>query len=158
MKVQFSDNAFMPGPRTVGADPAPAGKDFASVLAKASKDKDADPVKKTADTVKKTGDDVRDKAKTHATPARQKPEKIEDVPGHAYDEIVAGPRNGMFINDSGNVRDGKAFVLVEREGRTFHIYGSGKDRQVFEVDREPEPKPASTKKTTSQTGATISGA
>jgi hypothetical protein len=158
MKVQFSDNAFMAGPRAVGAEPAPAGKDFATVLAKASTDKPADAVKKTADTVKKTGDHVDAKAKAHATPAKPKPEKIEDVPGHAYDEIVAGPRNGMFINDSGNARDGKAFVLVERDGRTFHIYGSGKDRQVFEVDREPEPKPAAAKKTTSQTGATVSGA
>ena len=175
MKVQFSDNAFMPGPRAAtGGAQAPA-KDFASELAKASTTpKETDPVKKTADTVKqtagdvtktaddvkKTADDVKPNAddgkKTVAT--RLKGERTEDVPGHAYDEIVAGPRNGMMLNDSGNVRDGKAFMLVERDGRSFHIYGSGKNRQVFEVGREPDQKRAPDKVTTSRTGATISPA
>ena len=155
MKVQFSDNAFMAGPRAVGAEPAPAGKDFATVLAKASTDKPTDTVKKTADTVKKTGDHVDAKAKAHATPAKPKPEKIEDVPGHAYDEIVAGPRNGMFINDSGNARDGKAFVLVERDGRTFHIYGSGKDRVVVCLKRKNDttPTPVTNTKPSGTTGS-----
>ena len=159
MKVQFSDNAFLPGPRAVAPQPPPAGKDFAGVLASKTGDTDAvkktaETVKKTADTVRKTGDDVATKAKPHAP----KRERIEDVPGHAYDEVVAGPRNGMMINDSGNARHGQAFVLVERDGRSFHIYGTGKERKIFEVGREPEPKPAPTKKTTSQTGAAIADA
>lgn len=164
MKVQFSPNAFLPGPRAAGADPAPAAQDFANVLARAST-KDTDAAKKTADAVKRAGDgvkargdDVRAKDRTGAVPAKPDTERIEDVPGRAYDEIVAGPRNGMMINDSGNERDGKAFLLVERDGRRFHIYGSGKNRQIFEVGREPEPKPASPRKTTSQTGAAVSGA
>ena len=49
---------------------------------------------------------------------------------------MSGPRNGMFINNSGNERDGRAFVIVKREGREFHIYGTGKDRNVYEVGRE----------------------
>ena len=164
MKVQFSDNAFMPGPRTAGAEPAPATKDFASVLAKASSTKESGTVKKTddapkkaADDVKKTRDDVvtKGKGKTDATPAQPKAERTKDIPGRSYDEIVAGPRNGMMLNDSGNVRDGQAFLRVEREGRTFHIYGTGKDRQIFEVGREADKKVATPKKTTSQTGAAI---
>ena len=166
MKVQFSDNALTPGPRAAGAAsaPAPAAKDFATVLAKASATKDGDTVKKTgdagrktADDVKKTRDDVETERKGKAdAPARAKAERIKDLPGRSYDEIVAGPRNGMMINDSGNARDGQAFLRVEREGRTFHIYGSGKDRQIVEVGREPDKKADAPKNTTSQTGATIS--
>src|SRR5947208_2461824 len=59
-----------------------------------------------------------------------KGEKSAPVKGHAYADITAGPRNGMFINTSGNKRDGQAFVLVKRDGKEFHIYGSGKDRVV----------------------------
>jgi hypothetical protein len=55
------------------------------------------------------------------------------VEGKLYDEITAGPRNGMFINRSGNSRDGLAFVLVKHEHSEDHIYGSGKDRQVIRV-------------------------
>ena len=60
-------------------------------------------------------------------------EKYEPVPGERYEEIVSGPRNGMFINRSGNVRDGEAFVMVKRSGREFHVYGTGADRQVVPV-------------------------
>jgi hypothetical protein len=59
-----------------------------------------------------------------------KGEKTTPVEGHAYADITAGPRNGMFINTSGNKRDGQAFVLVKRDGKEYHIYGSGKDRLV----------------------------
>ena len=158
MKVYSSDNAFMPGPRAATAAPQAPGKDFATVLAKASTTpKDTDPVK-TTDTVKKTAGEVTKTAdevkKTATKPVKN--ERTEDVPGHRYDAIVAGPRNGMMINDSGNARDGKAFMLVERDGRTFHIYGTGKDRQVFEVGREPDAKKTSDKLQTSRTGAAIS--
>ena len=46
---------------------------------------------------------------------------------------MSGPRNGMFVNRSGNVRDGKAFVLVERADHELHIYGSGRNRLVVRV-------------------------
>lgn len=163
MKVQFSDNAFMPGPRAAGAAPKPAAKDFASVLAKVSTAKETD-VPKTADTVKKTAAGVG-KATGQAgpenhpgrvrTPAAPKTEKTEDVAGHAYDEIVAGPRNGMMLNQSGNARHGRAFVLVERDGRSFHIYGSGKDRKIFEVGHDPKPEKASKTTPSARTGATV---
>ena len=38
----------------------------------------------------------------------------------------------MYLNTSGNVRDGQAFVLVKRDGREYHIYGTGKDRTIVE--------------------------
>lgn len=62
-----------------------------------------------------------------------KGEKTQTVSGHAYAEITAGPRNGLFVNKSGNKRDGMAFARVIRDGREFHIYGSGKNRVIVQV-------------------------
>jgi hypothetical protein len=62
-----------------------------------------------------------------------KGEKTQAVDGHSYSEVIAGPRNGMFINHSGNKREGQAFARVLRDGREFHIYGSGKNRVICEV-------------------------
>jgi hypothetical protein len=75
-----------------------------------------------------------------------KGEKTEAVKGHAYADITAGPRNGMFLNTSGNKRDGQAFVLVKRDGKEYHIYGSGKDRLVVCLKRaeDADAKPKST--------------
>jgi hypothetical protein len=80
----------------------------------------------------------KDKSTSSASDSKTAPkgERTEKVEGHSYREIVSGPRNGMFINNSGNERDGRAFVIVNREGREFHIYGSGKERAVYEVGRE----------------------
>lgn len=65
----------------------------------------------------------------------RKNEKIEPVEGHAYAEITAGAREGMYINTSGNKRHGEAFVLVNKLGVEYHIYGSGADREVVALDR-----------------------
>ena len=60
----------------------------------------------------------------------RKNEKIDPVDGHAYAEITSGAREGMFINTSGNKRHGEAFVLVNKGGVEYHIYGTGADREV----------------------------
>jgi hypothetical protein len=60
----------------------------------------------------------------------RKGEKIEPAEGHAYAEIVSGPRSGMHINTSANARHGQAFVLVDKADFDYHIYGSGADRVV----------------------------
>ena len=93
--------------------------------------------------------------KTGATTSKAAPkgEKTEKVEGHQYAEIIAGPRNGMFINMSDNARSGQAFVMVKRDGRQFHIYGSGEDRQVFEVGREPHRTKATTPSMSTSTPA-----
>src|SRR5213592_557465 len=62
-----------------------------------------------------------------------KGEKTQVVDGHSYSEVIAGPRNGMFLNTSGNKRDGQAFARVLRDGREFHIYGTGKHRVICEI-------------------------
>ena len=81
-----------------------------------------------------------------------KGEKTTPVEGHAYADITAGPRNGMFVNTSGNKRDGQAFVLVKRDGKEYHIYGSGKDRLV--VCLKPRKDDAGEAKGTAPAGTT----
>jgi hypothetical protein len=80
----------------------------------------------------------------------RKGEEMQAVEGHAYAEITKGAREGMYVNTSGNVRHGQAFTLVHKDGKEYHIYGSGKDRLVvgFHVPKsgdteaaKPEPKP-----------------
>jgi hypothetical protein len=58
-------------------------------------------------------------------------EKTKAVDGHAYSDITAGPRKDLYLNTSGNSRDGKTFVLVKKDDREYHIYGTGKNREVF---------------------------
>ena len=78
----------------------------------------------------------------------RKGEEAVAVAGHAYAEITKGAREGMYVNTSGNVRHGEAFVLVRKNGKEYHIYGSGKDRLVvgFHMPKgdatTTEPKPA----------------
>jgi hypothetical protein len=85
------------------------------------------------------------KAET-ARPKAPAGERTDPVEGHAYAEIIAGPRNGMFLNTSGNARDGLAFTLVERDGWHFHVYGTGADRKIFRVeDDDPQTSPGGVK-------------
>jgi len=115
------------------------GASYAEVQAAAAKDSDKT---KSSDSKTSTGD-------------APKGERTQAVKGHSYKEIVSGPRNGMFINNTGNRRDGEAFLIVKRHGREFHIYGSGEDRSVYEVGRARD---AGTDSGTTTSGTTISGA
>jgi hypothetical protein len=75
-------------------------------------------------------------ALTEATAETARPEGVKKnetyktLEGHAYVEITSGKREGMFVNTSGNVRNGEAFVVVRKNGKEYHIYGTGKDRLV----------------------------
>lgn len=82
-------------------------------------------------------------------------EKTKPVEGHAYADITAGPRKDLYLNTSGNARDGKTFVLVKKEDREYHIYGTGKNREVFGVKLQ---KAATSTDSTSSTPSTTSGA
>jgi len=70
-------------------------------------------------------------------PKAPKGEATKAVAGHDYLEVVSGPRNGMFINKSGNDRDGEAFVRKRGAEFDLHIYGEGKDRDVVKVPHKP---------------------
>jgi len=78
----------------------------------------------------------------------RKGEEAVAVQGHAYSEITKGAREGMFVNTSGNVRHGEAFVLVRKNGKEYHVYGSGKDRLVvgFHMPSANKPEAPADKK------------
>ena len=84
---------------------------------------------------------------TEAKDDLEKGEKLSKVEGHQFGRIKGGERDDMCINLSGNARSGQAFDLIWRDGRQFHVYGSGKDRTVVEVGH----KAASTDKTAAST-------
>ena len=89
-----------------------------------------------------TDSEAKDTTTTGSAPSSSsssdapKGERTQKVAGHNYVEIISGPRNGMFINNTGGKRDGEAFLIVRRHGREFHIYGTGADRAVYEVGRK----------------------
>jgi hypothetical protein len=126
------------------AEPTAGGHTFAGALAHASSTSAAN-----------TPDSVLDAKKA------PKGEQSTPVKGHAYADVTAGPRNGMYINTSGNKRDGQAFVLVKRDGKEYHIYGSGKDRLVVclkpkkdDADHTAPAKPKPETKSTAPSGTT----
>jgi hypothetical protein len=105
---------------------------------KSEKDSDSTPTKTSTST-------TTDKAPSS--------EKTKPVEGHRYADITSGPRKDLYLNTSGNARDGKTFVLVKKDDREYHIYGTGKSREVFMV-KDPAAKAADTSDTTTNTDAT----
>ena len=90
---------------------------------------------------------------TTAAPAAitlRKGEAMSAVNGHSYAEINGGKRDGLYVNTSNNKRRGQAFVLVHRNGREYHIYGTGKHRLVVALRK---PDHADTPRTTATTPA-----
>jgi hypothetical protein len=67
------------------------------------------------------------------TSAKKAPagEKTRTVDGHKYADVIVGPRKGMYINTGSNSRSGEAFVMVKKNGREYHIYGTGENRRVI---------------------------
>jgi hypothetical protein len=87
-------------------------------------------------------------------------ETTQAVAGHAYAEVLTGPRAGMYVNTSHNKRAGEAFVMVHRNGVELHVYGTGKNRHVVEMKRHSDPAGAVAKTpatTPATTGTTTSG-
>jgi hypothetical protein len=80
-----------------------------------------------------SGDQTRLSAALADSGTRPEGEKAEKVAGHRYDKIVAGADEGHFINRTGNPRDREDFQIVQRGGRTFHVYDSAKDHTVYEL-------------------------
>jgi hypothetical protein len=88
-------------------------------------------------------------------------ETTQAVEGHKYADILSGPRKGMFVNTGSNKRAGQAFVLVKKNGREYHIYGTGKDRVVIGMKTKTEKQTDTTTDTSSNnnspTGTTDAG-
>jgi len=72
-----------------------------------------------------------------------KGEKWGPVDGHTdYADILSGPRNGFFVSLTGP-RKGEAFVIVHNHGKSFHVYGEGKNKVSIPVPPDPAAlKPA----------------
>jgi hypothetical protein len=112
---------------------------------KSEKDSDSTSTK----TSTSTGSTATDKAPST--------EKTKPVDGRAYADITAGPRKDLYLNTSGNARDGKTFVLVKKDDREYHIYGTGKNREVFMVKDPAAAKTADTPDTTTDATKTTDG-
>jgi hypothetical protein len=73
--------------------------------------------------------------KTDLTPP--KGETWGPVDGHTdYADILAGPRNGFYVSLVGP-RKGQAFVITHSHGKTFHVYGEGKNKVSVAVPTDP---------------------
>lgn len=91
--------------------------------------------------------------KTSSSTGARADERTKQVEGHAYHDILNGSRSGMYLNTSGNVRDGQAFVLVKRDDREYHIYGTGKNRTVVSLKAPTEKTATETTPPASDTPA-----
>ena len=78
-------------------------------------------------------------------------ETTQAVEGHKYSDILTGPRKGMFLNTGSNKRAGQAFVLVKKNGREYHIYGTGKNRVVIGMKTKAEKDSTTTSTTDTST-------
>jgi hypothetical protein len=113
-------------------------------------DKSSSSAETTSNTTATTDKTSSSSSSTSKAPAN---ETTKGVPGHAYADILTGKRSGLYLNTSGNARDGQTFALVKREGREFHIYGTGKDRLVIGL-KKPDDTAAATDTSKTSTPAT----
>jgi hypothetical protein len=124
--IQPVDNSSaQPGAaQAAGSTPATAGASFAAVMAKAQK----------ADSTTTT--DTTGKVDTTLKPPNG--ETWGPVSGHSdYADILSGPRNGYFVSLAPGPRQGKAFLIEQKDGKTFHVYGTGKSKQWVQVPTDP---------------------
>jgi hypothetical protein len=88
----------------------------------------------------------------------KKGEKLTKVAGHEFARIKGGTRDDLCINLSGNERSGQAFELIWRDGRQFHVYGTGADHKIVEVGHKAAATPAAATTTTPSAAATPAAA
>jgi hypothetical protein len=125
-------------------------------------------LKSTTESKKSTGTSfsaaLKDASTTaeSTTTAKKAPsgEKTRAVEGHKYADVIAGPRKGMYINTGSNTRSGEAFVMVKKNGREYHIYGTGENRRVIGLrpaDEKKNEAVSTTDTSTTDTSATPTG-
>ncbi|HEY7630873.1 MAG TPA: hypothetical protein VH817_09240 [Thermoleophilaceae bacterium] len=49
---------------------------------------------------------------------------------HDYKKIHGGDRTNQYVNLSGNARTGEAFKIEHHDGKTWHVYGGGREVAV----------------------------
>jgi hypothetical protein len=106
---------------------------------------------KSTSTHKKSGSasfstQLKDASTTAETgAAKKKPpagETTKPIEGHKYADVLTGPRKGLFLNTGSNARAGDTFVMVHKNGREYHIYGTGANRTVIGLKTAAEKKAA----------------
>jgi hypothetical protein len=137
--VDNSSNQASPAAKPSSAT-SNGGASFATALSAAQKTQATGGMAASSDTSGASGTIVGD-LKTDLTPP--KGESWGPVPGHTdYADILSGPRDGFFVSLTGP-RKGQAFVIVHKDGKTFHVYGQGKNKQSVPVAPNPADfKPA----------------
>jgi hypothetical protein len=127
--IQSVDNSSAPSASAGKSSSAGStgGASFAKVLATESK--------KATTTASSEAGTVTGDLKTDLKPP--KGETWGPVAGHAdYADILSGPRNGFFVSLNGP-RKGEAFVIAHKAGKTYHVYGEGKTKQMVPVRPNP---------------------
>jgi hypothetical protein len=101
---------------------------------------------------------ARQRAEAVAATEPPKGERSKAVEGRGYADILSGPRGNLFLNTSGNARDGEAFRLVKRNGVELHIYGTGEDRRVVALKaRDQDTETTESTESTESTGPSATG-
>jgi hypothetical protein len=101
--------------------------------------------------------DATGTAETGASKKAPSGETTKAVDGHKYADILTGPRKGLFLNTGHNTRAGEAFVMVRKNGREYHIYGTGAHRTVIGLKPDAEKKTDTSTSTTDTSTTTPTG-
>jgi hypothetical protein len=119
------DNGSSPVASAASGANKTSGKSFAATLASAQKATTATDGTSTTGTVDTT----------------LKPPKGETwgpVDGHSdYADILSGPRNGYYVSLAPGKRQGKAFLIQHKDGKTYHVYGTGAKKEWVRVPTDP---------------------
>jgi hypothetical protein len=108
-----------------------SGKSFAATLASAKKATAAAPASATDGTTTDTGT-------VDTTLKPPKGETWGPVAGHSdYADILSGPRNGYYVSLAPGKRQGKAFLIQHKDGKTYHVYGTGSKKEWVRVAPDP---------------------
>jgi hypothetical protein len=81
-------------------------------------------------------------ARSASTAARSANTASHCADGKSFSAALADARRRPkgerteYLNRTGHAGDGEAFRIVQRGGRTFHVYGSGEDHKVFELPND----------------------
>jgi hypothetical protein len=117
--------------------PEPA-KSFAATLAQESaRARRTNDAPRSADASRGPSGEVRDRIANAPEGETYKPVRGQ----RNYAEITSGPRAGQFINISRNERRGMTFTIEQKDGKSFHVYGTGDDALRIEV-KKPGRGPA----------------
>jgi hypothetical protein len=112
-------------------------KSFAATLAQEStRYRNTSPARRSAEPTAPSAE-VRDRIANAPEGETYKPVRGQSN----YAEITSGPRAGQYINLTRNERRGMTFTIEKKDGKSYHVYGTGDDAKWIEV-KGPGHRPA----------------